>query len=362
MEQSSSYPLLLGTSPGEDADLASPHYGDLPLALLQHPSLQLSGLALVLLVSLSPFAPIAAAASALAVSLASALLALTAHAAKGSPSARHAPASHATSTAAQGPRPLAAISLDMAVAIAAASWLAVWAFADPPGPDFWLRWQPTLVLALVSFELLAAALVGMPCAYPLLVDKCPPLLLRMGLPDRPVTGSPASPPWLRVLARDVTLAWGLMAGLAAASCAVPAALGRHAFPSGDSGMGMGVAMMLFGGKHYDGGGGSDPASGGSSPSPSSSPSPMPTADPLDVALSVCVPLALGLAALFLGDALCERARRAQLPRMAEVVAARHVEAAAAVSGGGGVGGAGGFEAVAAPPSGVLIGSGAAGVV
>jgi hypothetical protein len=349
--------LLRQPAPPSPDDLSPPHYGSLPLALLQHPSTQLAALALALLLALSGVAPVAGAAAALAVSLFSALLAFTTHMAyqpSGRSSSGGSRTRASTTRRAHGPGPLCAISLDLALAIAAASWLAVWAWADPPGAAFWLQWQPTLVLALLSLELITAALVGMPCAYPLLVDKAPPLLMRMDLPDRPALagGSPSSsPPWLRALSRDVTLAWGLLAGLAAASCAVPAASSRHAFPgdagqasSGGGGGAVGElasALLLFAaaaGKH-DGGSG-----GGIVVDPSA------PADPVDVAMSVCVPFALGIIAMSVGDALCERARRAQLPRL--------MAAAAALAGGGGAagagGGGGGLEASAAPPSGVLV--------
>ena len=273
--------------------LAPAHFGTLPLAPLQHPSLQLCALALALLLALQSTHPAAACWSALAVALLSAFFAVTTHAAGGGggrrvggrhgrggmPRGARDPPSAAGG--AQRPGALASVALESAVAIAAASWLAVWQWAEPPGQEFWLRWMPTLVLGLLAAELLLASLVGFPPARALLTDKSPPLLLAMDLPARPVAGSPASPTWLSRLAREVTLAWGVCAALAAASCAVPAALGRHAF---------------------GGGGGSQP-------------------DALDAAMSVCVPFALGLAALALGDALCERARRELLPRMMAVVSA-----------------------------------------
>jgi hypothetical protein len=335
-------PLLGGTgapapAPLDPETLAPSHYGTLPLALLQHPSLQLTTLAFALLLALQTTAPVAALA-ALAASLLSAFLALTTHAASARPTsgprARDRPPQHHPRHLAHighGPSALASLALDSAALIAVASWLACWAWADPPGPGFWLRWMPTLVLALFSFQLILAALVGYPPARPLLVDKAPPLLLTMDLPPRPVAGSPAFPPWLKTLAREVTLAWGVMAGLAAASCAIPAAMDRHAY-AGAGGEGGGG-----GGEGRQGGGG-----GGG---------PM-TVDGLDVALSVCVPFALGLAALALGDALCERARRAQLPRMMAFASRAQGQGGQQPSSSSGLAPTLQQQEAAAPPSGV----------
>jgi hypothetical protein len=169
------------------------------------------------------------------------------------------------------------------------------------------------VLGLLAAELLVAAIAGLACAAPLLHDKAPPLLLQMDLAERPVGGSPTEAPWLRRLAREVTLSWALAAALAAACCCAPAAAGRHAFARG-GGPGGGGGGAGGGGGH--GGGGRAPPE---------------ETDALDVALSVCAPLALVLAAAALGDALCERARRSHLPRM---MAEASRAAAAAQAGGG----------------------------
>jgi hypothetical protein len=286
--------------------LAPPHAarGTLPLALQQSHSCQLAALSLALLLALQTAAPVAGAWSALAVSLLSAFLSLTTHAAagghQGPQRARdrdRPPPPHHRHVASTGPSALASLALDAAVAIAAASWLAAWAWwPRPPGPSFWLRWQPTLVLGLLALELLVAGLAAYPPARALLADKSPPLLLTMDLPARPVAGSPASPAWLSRLARDVTLAWGGMAALACGACAIPAAADRHAFFPG-------------------GGGGAEAA-----------------VDGLDVALSVVAPFALLLAAGAITDALCERARRQHLPRMMAAVAAASGAAAAPPSG------------------------------
>jgi len=336
--------------------LAPARWGSLPLALQQHPSALMAALAVALLLALQTTAPVAAAWAMLAAALSSALLQILTHTrsggrhltagprgSSGGPRARAGGGSGSSGGAKIGsPSALASLSLDAAVAIAAASWLIVFRWADPPGRDFWLRWQPTLVLGLLATELLLAALVGLPCASPLLHDKAPPLLLQMDLAQRPVAGSPAEAPWLRRLARDVTLTWALVAALAAACCCVPAALGRHAFangggPGGGSGGG-GEGGWAKGGWAQQAGAGAGDDQG---PAPGD-------ADPLDVALSVCAPFALIVLTAALSDAVLERARRAHLPRMM----AEASRAAAAAGAGSGSGGGGG-DLFAAPPGGAM---------
>lgn len=302
-------PLLGGGNSIDAAMLSPPHGNTLPLSLLSHPSLQLTALSLALMLALQTTAPVAAAWAALAVSLISAFFSLTTHVASGGsggsgpasgPRARDRPAPPPKT----GPSTLASLALDAAGSIAAASWLACWAWADPLGQKFWLRWMPTLVLALFAAQLIVAALIGYPTARALLLDKTPPLALSMSLPARPVAGNRASPAWFAALSRDVTLAWGLMAALAAASCAVPAAMDWHSYAGSGSDGGAG---------HGGGGAGSVAADG------------------LDVALSVCVPFALGLAALALGEALCERARRARLRQL--MLVATSAQAPSSLGGG-----------------------------
>jgi hypothetical protein len=322
--------------------LAPAHFGTLPLALAQHPSAQLAALAVGTMLALQTVAPVAGAWAMLCAALLSALVQALSHTGGGGGAgARGRESGRAHNKG--GPSALASVSLDAAVAIAAASWLVAWAWADPPGREFWLEWQPTLLLALIAVQLALAALVGMPCAKPLLHDKAPPLLMSMDLDRRPISGSPAEAPWLRALARDVTLAWAGLAALAAVCCAVPAALGRHAFArgGGPGGEGLGSAAGARGGGWAKGGGDAGGGGGGGAGGHGA----RVDADPLDVALSVCAPLALLLAAAALGDALCERARRAHLPRM--MAEASRAAAAAQASGE--------FFAGTAPPSGGALG-------
>jgi hypothetical protein len=136
-QQQQQRPLMSGAGAASSFDefatsmLAPAHWGTLPLALMQHPSPQLAALAVALLLALQTTAPVAGAWAMLAAALLSAAVQLIAHGGSGSAGgarpSRGPPGSRGPPSNRKGPGAFASLSLDAAVAIAAASWLACWA-------------------------------------------------------------------------------------------------------------------------------------------------------------------------------------------------------------------------------------------